>query len=140
MFPTVNVQGRSAGGLTMGAVLNMRPDLFNAAIMGVPFVDVVTTMMDESIPLTSIEQEEWGNPNVSALRTPHNIWYYGVHVDLPGIPLRTIFSHFIHTTYLVYAEHAITNCCVGDDGTALCTESCSDMGYLAMSLDAVAEE
>ena len=61
----VGLQGRSAGGLTMGAVLNMRPDLFNAAIMGVPFVDVVTTMMDESIPLTSIEQEEWGNPNVS---------------------------------------------------------------------------
>lgn len=57
------IEGRSAGGLTMGAVLNMRPDLFNAAIMGVPFVDVVTTMMDESIPLTSIEQEEWGNPN-----------------------------------------------------------------------------
>jgi len=65
MFCTC-LQGRSAGGLTMGAVLNMRPDLFNAAIMGVPFVDVVTTMMDESIPLTSIEQEEWGNPNVSA--------------------------------------------------------------------------
>lgn len=57
------IEGRSAGGLTMGAVVNMRPDLFNAAIMGVPFVDVVTTMMDESIPLTSIEQEEWGNPN-----------------------------------------------------------------------------
>ena len=49
----------------MGAVLNMRPDLFNAAIMGVPFVDVVTTMMDESIPLTNIEWEEWGNPKVS---------------------------------------------------------------------------
>lgn len=49
----------------MGAVLNMRPDLFNAAIMGVPFVDVVTTMMDESIPLTNIEWEEWGNPTVS---------------------------------------------------------------------------
>lgn len=59
------MQGRSAGGLTMGAVLNMRPDLFNAAIMGVPFVDVVTTMMDESIPLTNIEWEEWGNPTVS---------------------------------------------------------------------------
>ena len=51
----------------MGAVLNMRPDLFNAAIMGVPFVDVVTTMMDESIPLTNIEWEEWGNPTVSFL-------------------------------------------------------------------------
>ncbi len=43
----------------MGAVLNMRPDLFSAAIMGVPFADVLTTMMDESIPLTNIEKEEW---------------------------------------------------------------------------------
>lgn len=49
----------------MGAVVNMRPDLFNAVIMGVPFVDVLTTMADETIPLTSIEWEEWGNPAVS---------------------------------------------------------------------------
>lgn len=51
----------------MGAVVNMRPDLFNAVIMGVPFVDVLTTMADETIPLTSIEWEEWGNPAVSLL-------------------------------------------------------------------------
>jgi oligopeptidase B len=47
----------------MGAVANMRPELFHAVIAHVPFVDVVTTMLDESIPLTVIEYEEWGNPN-----------------------------------------------------------------------------
>jgi len=54
--------GGSAGGLLMGAVMNMRPDLFNGIIAAVPFVDVVTTMLDESIPLTTGEFQEWGNP------------------------------------------------------------------------------
>ncbi|EER90445.1 hypothetical protein BDA96_10G356900 [Sorghum bicolor] len=56
------INGRSAGGLLMGAVLNMRPDLFRAAVAGVPFVDVVTTMLDPTIPLTTAEWEEWGDP------------------------------------------------------------------------------
>ncbi len=55
-------EGRSAGGLLMGAVANMRPDLFKGIITGVPFVDVVTTMSDPSIPLTTGEYTEWGNP------------------------------------------------------------------------------
>lgn len=56
------INGRSAGGLLIGAVLNMRPDLFRVAVAGVPFVDVVTTMLDSSIPLTTAEWEEWGDP------------------------------------------------------------------------------
>jgi oligopeptidase B len=56
------IEGGSAGGLLMGAVVNMRPDLFQVVISHVPFVDVINTMMDESIPLTVPEFEEWGNP------------------------------------------------------------------------------
>lgn len=57
------IAGGSAGGLLMGAVLNMRPDLFNTVVAHVPFVDVINTMLDETIPLTVVEYEEWGNPN-----------------------------------------------------------------------------
>ncbi len=57
------ISGGSAGGLLMGAVANARPELFHAIVAHVPFVDVVTTMLDASIPLTVIEYEEWGNPN-----------------------------------------------------------------------------
>ena len=58
------IEGGSAGGLLIGAVLNMRPELFRAAVLRVPFVDVINTMLDESLPLTVGEFEEWGNPKV----------------------------------------------------------------------------
>jgi oligopeptidase B len=56
-------EGGSAGGLLMGAIANMAPELYNGIIAQVPFVDVVTTMLDDTIPLTTGEYDEWGNPN-----------------------------------------------------------------------------
>lgn len=87
--------GGSAGGLLMGAVMNLRPDLYNGIVAQVPFVDVVTTMLDDSIPLTTGEYDEWGNPNdphfyeimlayspydqVSAQAYPHLLVTSGLH-------------------------------------------------------------
>ncbi|MDQ3327415.1 MAG: S9 family peptidase, partial [Chloroflexota bacterium] len=60
------ISGRSAGGLLMGAVMNMRPDLFRAVVAGVPFVDLINTMTDPTLPLTVVEYEQWGDPNEQA--------------------------------------------------------------------------
>ncbi|HEY8998310.1 MAG TPA: S9 family peptidase, partial [Edaphobacter sp.] len=65
----VAIEGGSAGGLLMGAVTNLRPDLFHVVLSHVPFVDVMNTMLDASLPLTVAEYEEWGNPNEPAAFT-----------------------------------------------------------------------
>jgi len=62
----LHAMGGSAGGLLMGVVLNEAPQLYRSVIAAVPFVDVITTMLDESIPLTTSEYDEWGNPNDKA--------------------------------------------------------------------------
>ncbi|MDQ7825790.1 MAG: S9 family peptidase [Candidatus Eremiobacteraeota bacterium] len=89
------ISGRSAGGLLMGAVMAMRPDLCHAMVTYVPFVDVLTTMLDETIPLTTIEYAEWGNPkereyyeymksyspydNLKPAEYPHVLVFTGLH-------------------------------------------------------------
>lgn len=88
-------EGGSAGGLLMGGIVNMRPDLFKLVILDVPFVDVMNTMLDDKLPLTTIEYEEWGNPNdkkafeymlsyspyenVTAQNYPHMLFTTGVN-------------------------------------------------------------
>lgn len=62
---TLSIMGGSAGGMLMGAVVNMRPELFNSALAIVPFVDVLNTMLDSKLPLTQMEYQEWGNPETS---------------------------------------------------------------------------
>lgn len=62
---TLSIMGGSAGGMLMGAVVNMRPELFNASLAIVPFVDVLNTMLDSKLPLTQMEYQEWGNPEAS---------------------------------------------------------------------------
>jgi oligopeptidase B len=97
--------GGSAGGLLMGAVINMRPDLWKGVIAAVPFVDVVTTMLDESIPLTTGEYDEWGNPNEEAYY--HYIKSYSPYdnVERKAYPNLLITSG-LHDSQVQYWEPA----------------------------------
>ena len=71
--PRLAITGGSAGGLLMGSVLNMRPDLFGVVLAAVPFVDVLNTMLDPSLPLTVTEYDEWGNPERSQVLSLHEV-------------------------------------------------------------------
>jgi oligopeptidase B len=78
------IHGESAGGLLVGAVLNARPELFAVALADVPFVDVVTTMLDESLPLTSYEWEEWGDPHEETAF--HRLLSYSPYDNVRALP------------------------------------------------------
>ena len=101
----VFIEGGSAGGLLMGAVVNMRPELFRGVISHVPFVDVLNTMLDASLPLTVGEYEEWGNPNERAAFD--RILAYSPYENLkkgayPAIYVRTS----LHDSQVMYWEPA----------------------------------
>jgi oligopeptidase B len=86
------IEGRSAGGLLIGATLNLRPDLCKVAHLGVPFVDIINTMLDESLPLTVQEFLEWGNPKESAAgqyMLEYSPYDNLAHTDYPSILVTT---------------------------------------------------
>ena len=98
-------KGGSAGGLLMGAVINLRPDLYRGIIANVPFVDVVTTMLDESIPLTTSEFDEWGNPkNEEYYRYMLSYSPYD-NVDAKDYPAMLVTTGF-HDSQVQYWEPA----------------------------------
>ncbi len=84
-------QGGSAGGLLMGAVANMAPDLFKAVVAEVPFVDALTTMLDDTLPLTPPEWPEWGNP-IADKRAYENIASYAPYENVAALPYPHIFA------------------------------------------------
>lgn len=97
--------GGSAGGLLMGAVMNMEPELYKGIIAAVPFVDVVTTMLDDSIPLTTGEYDEWGNPNHEAYY--HYMKSYSPYDNVePKAYPNTLVTTGIHDSQVQYWEPA----------------------------------
>jgi oligopeptidase B len=91
----IAIEGASAGGLLMGAVTNLRPDLFRVVLCEVPFVDVMNTMLDSSLPLTVPEYEEWGNPNIGPAfdyMLSYSPYDNLAHKDYPTMLVRTSFD------------------------------------------------
>jgi oligopeptidase B len=89
------LSGASAGGLTLGAVLNQRPDLVRVALVGVPFVDVMQTMLDESLPLTTQEFNEWGNPIASKEAFEYMLGYSPIdNLKAQPYPAMMVYSSY----------------------------------------------
>ncbi len=101
----VAIEGGSAGGLLMGAVTNMRPELFRAVVSHVPFVDVMNTMLDSSLPLTVPEYEEWGDPNQETYF--HYMLSYSPYDNLkPGNYPAMLVKTSLHDSQVMYWEPA----------------------------------
>jgi oligopeptidase B len=98
-------KGGSAGGLLMGAVVNMAPDLWNGVIADVPFVDVINTMLDESIPLTTNEFDEWGNPKEKAAYTYMKTYSPYENVEPKAYP-NMLVTTGLHDSQVQYFEPA----------------------------------
>ncbi|NCT18672.1 MAG: S9 family peptidase [Flavobacteriia bacterium] len=97
--------GGSAGGLLMGAIMNMAPELYNGVIAAVPFVDVVTTMLDDSIPLTTGEYDEWGNPNEKEYYEYMKSYSPYDNVEAKSYP-NTLVTTGLHDSQVQYWEPA----------------------------------
>src|SRR5690554_6910000 len=97
--------GGSAGGLLMGAIMNMAPELYNGVIAAVPFVDVVTTMLDDSIPLTTGEYDEWGNPNENESYTYMKSYSPYDNIEAKAYP-NTLVTTGLHDSQVQYWEPA----------------------------------
>ncbi len=98
-------RGASAGGLLMGAVVNMRPELFKGVVAGVPYVDVITTMMDSTIPLTTGEYDEWGNPHDSTFYRYMLSYSPYDHVERKVYP-NLLVTAGLYDTQVLYVEPA----------------------------------
>ena len=98
--------GGSAGGLLIGAVVNMNPELFNGVIAAVPFVDVMTTMLDDSIPLTTSEYDEWGNPNNKDSYDYMLSYSPYDQVKKSGLPELCLVTTGLHDSQVQYYEPA----------------------------------
>jgi oligopeptidase B len=99
----LTAEGGSAGGLLMGAVVNARPDLFRAIIADVPFVDVLTTMSDTSLPLTVGEFEEWGNPGIEEQYRDMRAYCPYTNAGPADLPSLLVYTS-LHDSQVMYTE------------------------------------